>query len=183
MPRIRVLAPFLGVFLGSVLAAQSSPSVPVAGASASQPQTIHLDVLVKDKAGQPLRGLEAQNFTVFDKGQPQKLDSFTAVNTEDHPDAVQVLFVVDMISIGFNSVAWAREQMGEFLRQDTGKLGHPTSIAFLTEGGLRMMSGSTTDGNLLQSEFQKMGTDLRAVNRSAGWQGLDEMMETSQGIQ
>lgn len=180
MPRFPIFA-FLTCALALFpnLKAQPFPSPPLATSASSQPQTIHLDVLVKDKSGQPVHGLAAQNFTIFDKGQPQKLDSFTAVNAQDHPDGVNVLIVVDMINIGFNSVAWAREQMGEFLRQETGKLGHPTSIAVLTEDGLQMMSGSTTDGNVLQQTFQKFGTDLRAVNRSAGWEGLDEMMETS----
>jgi VWFA-related protein len=168
------------------LTAQQAPSpaadpagAQAAAAGSDQPQRIHLDVLVKDHSGQPLRGLTAQDFTVLDSGQPQKLATFNPVNTKDHPEAVHVLIVIDMINIGFDHVAWAREQLGEYLKQEGGSLSHPTSIAALTENGLRMMSGSTTDGNVLQAEFQKMGTDLRAVNRSAGWAGLDELMQTS----
>lgn len=163
----------------SSLGAQSLPTSPIAGSEPSRPQAIRLDVMVKDKSGQPVHGLTAQDFTVLDNGKPQTLSNFTPVNTNDHPDAVQMLIVVDMINIGFDSIAWARDQIGNFLRQDAGKLGHPTSMAVMTDGGLRMMSGFTEDGTVLQSSFQQFGTDLRTVDRSAGWAGQDVMMEKS----
>lgn len=161
------------------LEAQPFPAGSLPGPAATQPQTIHLDVLVKDKSGQPVHGLSAQDFTILDNGQAQKLTGFAPVNTQDHPDAVQVVIVVDMINIGYDEVAWAREQIGEFLKQDAGKLGHPTSIAVMTERGLRMMSGSTMDGAVLQASFQRFGTDLRLINRTGGWAALDEMLDTS----
>jgi VWFA-related protein len=162
-----------------MLRAQPFPSTPVAGNSAGQPQTIHLDVLVKGTSGQPLRGLAEQAFTVLDNGQPQKLVSFKPVGTKNNPSAVHVLIVMDMISTGYDSVTWGREQLSEYLKQEGGSLAHRTSIAAMTEDGLKMESGSTTDGTVLQSEFQKIGTDLRPVTQSAGWQGLDELMEQS----
>lgn len=174
-----VLASFFVAFSCGSLSGQPFPATPLPTPSATQPRTIHLDVLVRDQSGQPFHGLAAQDFTVLDNGQPQKLAGFTPVNAQDRPDAVQVLLVIDMINIGYESVTWAREQMGQFLRQDAGKLGHSTSIAVLDERGLRMMQGSTTDGNELADAFQKFSTDLRIINRSGGWAGVDEMMETS----
>lgn len=145
----------------------------------ANPNRIHIDVMVKDKSGQPLRGLQPTDFTVRDNGEPQKLATFTPVATKGNPAAVHVLIVMDMINTGYDSVTWGREQLGEYLKQEGGSLSHRTSIAAMTEDGLKMMSGSTTDGNVLQTEFQKIGTDLRPVTQSAGWQGQEQLMAQS----
>jgi VWFA-related protein len=160
--------------------ASATPTTPMPSGPAGQPQTIHLDVLVKDKkSGTPLANLPQEAFAVKDDGQLQKLIGFKPVDTRTDPGAVHVLIVLDMISIDVNTVAWAREQVGEYLKQNGGKLQHPTSIAALDERGLRMMSGWTTDGNVLNAGLEKMQPGLRFVNRSAGWAGRDELMETS----
>ncbi len=163
----------------AALRAQPFPSAPVATNAPAPPQSIKLDVLVRDKDGEPVHGLAAEDFALFDKGQPQKLAGFTPVAADEHPGAVQVLIVVDMINMGFNSLAWTREQIGEFLKQDAGKLGHPTSIALMTEDGLRMMSGSTTDGSVLETGFEKLATNLRAIQRNGGWAAQNTIMEMS----
>lgn len=178
-PVVVVGAFFCLIFCITALCAQPFPSPQVAGASASQPQTIHLDVLVKDKAGMPLPGISQQAFTVLDNGQPQRLISFTPVATRNDPSAVHVLIVMDMINPGYDSVTWGREQLSEYLKQENGSLHHLTSIAAMTEDGLKMVSGWTTDGNSLQAEFQKIATDLRPVTQQAGWQGLEQLLQQS----
>ncbi|HTX75128.1 MAG TPA: VWA domain-containing protein [Terracidiphilus sp.] len=180
MRRFQVVVTCLSVLpFGAVLGARQFPSPNTGETAAGQPQTIHLDVLVKDQSGQPLHGLPEQAFAVLDNGQPQKLVDFTPVDVRSHPSAVHVLIVLDMINTGYTSVTWGREQLSEYLKQEGGSLTHRTSIAAMTEDGLKMMSGSSTDGNALQAEFQKIATDLRPVTQSAGWQGLDQLMEQS----
>ena len=175
-----VLASICLAACSAPLNAQATPTTPIPMASEGQPQTVHLDVLVKDKrSGQPLSGLPEPAFTVKDNGQPQKLIGFKAVNANADPEAVHVLIVLDMINIGAETVAWAREQLGEYLKQEAGKLGYPTSIAAMNERGLRIMSGWTTDGNVLNAGLEKMQPDLRFLNRSGGWAARDELMETS----
>ncbi len=178
-PVVVLGACFCIIFSSTALCAQPFSSTQVAGTSAGRPQTIHLDVLVKDKAGLPLPGISQQALTVLDNGQPQKLISFTPVATRDDPSAVHVLIVMDMINPGYDSVTWGREQLSEYLKQEGGSLRHLTSIAAMTEDGLKMMSGSTTDGNSLQAEFQKFATDLRPVTQQAGWQGLEQLLQQS----
>lgn len=39
---------------------------------------IHLDVVVRDASGNPVTGLQARDFSLIDKGKPQKIVSFTA---------------------------------------------------------------------------------------------------------
>ena len=163
----------------TTLTAQTLPSAQPAVASAATLKTIHLDVFVKDQAGMPVSGLAPQAFTVLDNGQPQQIVSLTPVATRNDPTAVTVLIVMDMINPGYDSVTWGREQLDEYLAQEGGALRHRTSIAAMTEDGLQMMSGSTTDGKQLLAEFQKFATDLRPVTQRAGWEGLEQLLQQS----
>ena len=180
MRRLLLVSPLL-LLVGAcaAISAQQFPSPKVEIAPTGQPQTIHLDVLVKDSSGSSISGIPEQYFTVLDNGQPQKLLSFKQVDPKDDPDAVQVLIVMDMINPGYNSVTWGREQLSEYLKQEGGSLHHRTSIAAMTEDGLEMMNGSTTDGNQLQAEFAKVSTNLRLVSQSAGWAGLEQLFNES----
>lgn len=173
------LACFSVLPFAGLLNAQQFPSPQVNTTPAGQPQTIHLDVLVKDTAGIPVKGIPEPFFKVLDNGQPQKLLSFKEVDPRNDQSAVQVLIVMDMINPGYNSVTWGREQLSEYLKQEGGVLHHRTSIAVMTEDGLQMMNGSTTDGNQLQADFARISTNLRLVSQSAGWAGLEQLFNQS----
>jgi len=123
--------------------------------------------------------LQAKDFTVLDNGKPQPLAGFRAVDTVAHPDAVHVVIVVDMINTDFDRIAYMREQLGEFLEENGGKLAHPTSLAVMSERGVRMMGTSTYDGNGLNASFQKVSTDMRDIGRSAGFYGMTERIGMS----
>jgi len=163
----------------TLLSAQPFPTPPVKTAPAGQPQTIHLDVLVKDTAGIPVKGIPEPFFKVLDNGQPQRLLSFKEVDPRSDQSAVRVLIVMDMINPGYNSVTWGREQLGEYLKQEGGVLHHRTGIAVMTEDGLQMMNGSTTDGNVLKAEFDKISTNRRLVDQDDGWTGLEQLFNQS----
>jgi VWFA-related protein len=136
-------------------------------------------VLVTDKQGNPITGLEEKDFTLLDNGQPRPLLSFSAVDPRTDPGAVQVIIAVDMINTGFDQIAYEREQLGEFLNQDGGKLAYPTRLAVLTEHGVKMMPGTSTDGHAILAEFVKVQTDMRMIGRSAGFYGATERVEYS----
>ena len=163
----------------TTLTAQTLPSAQPAVASAASLKTIHLDVFVKDQAGMPVSGLAPQAFTVLDNGQPQQIVSLTPVATRNDPTAVTVLIVMDMINPGYDSVTWGREQLSEYLTKEGSTLRHRTAIAAMTEDGLQMMSGSTTDGSVLNAQFQKFATDIRPVTQRSGWQGFEQMLQQS----
>ncbi|HUY94782.1 MAG TPA: VWA domain-containing protein [Terracidiphilus sp.] len=172
-------AAFCLLLFCTILNAQQFPKPAISGTAASRPPTIHLDVVVKDSSGTAVSGLPKQYFTVLDNGQPQKLVSFMQVDTKDNPSAVHVLIVMDMINLGYNSVTWGREQLAEYLKQEGGSLHYRTSIAAMTEDGLKMMSGSTTDASVLQTEFNKIPSQRRMVEQSAGWQGMTQLLTQS----
>lgn len=163
----------------AVMSAQPYPNPQVHPGTANQPQTIHLDVLVKDQTGMPIDGIPQPFFKVLDNGQPQKLLSFKQVDPKDDPSAVHVLIVMDMINPGYDSVTWGREQLAEYLRQEGGSLRHRTSIAAMTEDGLQVMNGSTTDGNVLRAQLANMSAHLRLVDQDDGWTGLEQLFNQS----
>jgi VWFA-related protein len=145
----------------------------------AKPNQITLDVTVSDSMGHPFHGLEQQNFTLLDNGQPRQLVNFRVVDPSADPGAVRVLLVVDMMNNNVNGVARQREQIGEFLNQDGGKLAHPMALGVLTEDGVKIMNGYSLDGHALLDAFQKIDSQLRAVGRSAGFYGAAERLQES----
>src|SRR5271163_4115464 len=74
---------------------------------ASADRHIMLDVVVTDKSGRPVPGLQQQDFTLLDNKQPQKILSFEAVQGGADPP-VEVLLVVDEVNTNFTNVAFER---------------------------------------------------------------------------
>src|SRR5580692_12783728 len=96
---------------------------------------ITLDVVVTDKSGKPVPGLQQQDFTVLDDKQPHKILSFSA--TDETGEATgspqQVILLVDAVNNSFDGVGYERLQLDKFLRQDGGRLPNPTSLVLLTD--------------------------------------------------
>jgi VWFA-related protein len=149
--------------------------------SAAEGRRISIDVEVTDKSGRPIRGLEAGDFSVFDNNQPQKLLDFHAVDA-DHPPAtpVHVLIIVDGVNADSRIVQSAREGLTEFLKQNRGKLGYPTSIALFTDSGFKLLQHvPTQDDNALLASLNSAQAELREIGRSAGIYGAAERWQKS----
>ena len=132
---------FLGFAQQNKPAGQPEPaSVPPGGAN----RRITLDVVVADKSGKPIPGLQQEDFTLLDNKLPQKIVSFRAVEggaaTADPP--VEVILLVDEVNTPFTRVAYAREQIEKFLRRDGGTLPHPVSIVFVSNSGMVALTSS-----------------------------------------
>ncbi len=142
---------------------------------------ITLDVVVTDKSGKPVPGLQQQDFTLLDNRQPQKLLSFTAVEggaqTADPP--LDVVLVVDEVNTAFSRVSYARQELEKFLKRDGGELPRPVSLAVLSDKGLAMSNLSTRDGNALAAELSENKAGLRTVTRSQGIYGADDRVGLS----
>ena len=143
---------------------------------------ISIDAQVTDKQGHAIHGLTVEDFKLLDNKQPAKILDFRETDARTSTtDPVSVVIVVDMINTGFQVVAREREQLGEFLKQDGGRLGHPTSIAILTEKGLKLEKVSTTDGNALLTSLNGANSDLRIEGRDTGIYGAADRLEWSLG--
>jgi VWFA-related protein len=167
--------------LCSVLAARSGGQV----SPETNPQRVPghgkvtINVVVTDKQGHPVRGLTANDFTLTDNDQPQTLAGFKALDAEATDAPVHTVIVVDMVNVPFQMTAWGREELGKFLKEDGGKLANPTSLAVMTQNGLKLEPNATMDGNVLMSSLDTLRTQLRPINRNGGFYAAGEMLEMS----
>ncbi len=183
-PYLHCLA--LPILFAAVAFAQQNPTpglsprpepAPAATLNAGEGR-IKLDVVVTDKSGKPVTGLELSDFTLLDNGQPSKILSFHAVDSHsaggskqaaDPP--VEVILLLDMVNLPFSQVSIARQQIERFLRQNGGHLEQPVSLYVLTEDSLDAQRQPSTDGNALADSFSKIESRLRSSNIEGGEYG------------
>ncbi len=138
---------------------------------------IVLDVVVTDKSGKPVSGLQQQDFTLLDNKQPRKIDSFEAAAASDPP--VEIVFLVDEVNTDFTHVSFARAQIEKFLRSNGGELPRPASLAVLSDSGVALGNLTTQDGNALAGELNQSKAGLRSITRSQGIYGANDRVGLS----
>jgi VWFA-related protein len=161
------------------------------GASAVD-QPITLDVVVTDKSGNPVPGLQQQDFTIFDNKRPQPTASFRAVAQGSKADAppLRVVFVMDEVNTSFRAMANARQQLEKYLRQDGGQLPVPMSLVIFNEKSTQVQGTPTRNGNPLadsvhaitsgaprelegsvfENRVWRLQTSLRALGKLIGYE-------------
>ena len=124
---------------------------------------LHLDVVVTDAVGKPARDLKAEDFTLLDGGQPNKIVSFHAFKPggEKPESAVRVILVIDALNNGFVELAFIRQGLQRFLLQNGGHLLHPASLLLFTKDGIQTVSGPSKDGTALASAVAKLNPSVR----------------------
>jgi VWFA-related protein len=138
-------------------------------------------VEVTDKSGQPVTGLEAGDFKVFDNNQPQKILAFGAVDRAHPPTGrLQLRIILDAVNSNAALVAQERDGVSAFLKQNSGNLDYSTSIWILENTGLTRVAGPSQDGSALLTALNGAQPLLRVMNRSAGIWGDEE--RTGQAI-
>jgi len=134
---------------------------------------IKLDVVVTDKAGKPVTGLQAQDFSLVDNKSSQKIVSFQAfdgANARPVPPT-EVILLFDYVNQSVGDVAPERLEVQKFLREDNGHLAQPVSIFLLRDTGLQALRSPTTDGNLLADAVGKMESSFRVNGNATGANG------------
>jgi VWFA-related protein len=128
-------------------------------------QGIKLKVVVDNKSGQPVTNLGQQDFTVVDNKTPRAITSFKVKSSADEP--VRVILVIDAVNTPFETIGWTRTNVEKFLRENGGKLDHPTTIAVLTDKGMQINEGFSTDGNALSDTLEHYPIGLREITRAS----------------
>ena len=162
--------------------AEQSPAAPTPNAVVAQeaPGTMTIHVTVSDKNGRAIEGLQESDFALLDNKQPQKLLGFRAVDAAVlKSDPVHVVIVVDMINANVLTVAREREEVGAYLKGNSGELLNPTSIAVIADSGVKAAPGSSRDGNKLLAAFNQTQSEMRDIGRSAGFWGATERLQKS----
>jgi VWFA-related protein len=154
------------VFCAAATSAQqnSPPTEPANG-------TIHLDVVVTQKSGMPVAGLQQQDFTLLDNKAPQTITSFQAVGEREADQSV--ILVMDAVNTDYERLSYLRTEIGKFLRADGGHLAYPTALATFSDKGIQIAENFSTDGTALCASLDRANAGLRSsgLSRSTGFHG------------
>ncbi len=155
--------------------AQSQPAGPNQGPTlTTRPPTerrVTLYVQAADKSGKPVRGLQQQDFTIFDDQQPRQIASFQAVDLQASAASVpplEIVLVVDAVNTTLLEVDYERDQIRKFLLRNDGKLPWPVSLVIFTEKETRIQNAPSRDGKALAAFYEEYKTGLRSANVDAG---------------
>jgi VWFA-related protein len=150
-------------------------------ASVAAPQgTTKLDVMVTDGAGQPVAGLQQQDFTLLDNRKPQPILSFRAVDgtTGDGTAAdppVQVILLIDMANNLLHNVAYERYQIDKFLKQNGGKLVQPVTLMVLSDQGVQAQPQPSRDGNGVAGGLDRIENSIHTIPVAGGYDAIERM--------
>lgn len=160
--------------------------LPAPGTSAPRPPSgeLQLNVVVTDKQGKPIAGLERGDFTLLDNNHAAEIQSFRAFSVaadmpQDEGPAEQIVLVIDDVNVDFQQIAFSRFGIDQFLRRDAGRLEVPVSIYLYTDTGLKSVAAPSTDGNATATHLDAEEGQLRTLNRSSGAWGAIERFEMS----
>jgi VWFA-related protein len=146
---------------------------------------ISLDVVVTDKSGNSVPGLQQKDFTLLDDKQPQTILSFHvtdfATSETSKPDdpPQQAILLVDAVNAGFQGVGQQRQQLERFLRQNNGQLLIPMSLVILSDTSTELQRVPTRDGNALADSLRSQQPGLRINGRSQGFYGARDRLQIS----
>jgi VWFA-related protein len=150
-----------------------------AGAAATAAKRITIDVVVDQKNAKlpPASGLRESDFSLLDNKTPRPFTSFRAVSMGQEP--VRVVLLVDDVNIRLDGLANERNRISEFLKANGGHLAHPTTIAILTDTGLQLQEGFSTDGNAMSEALEKQNIGMRTIRDDTGIYGAEDRMNIS----
>jgi VWFA-related protein len=156
-----------------------APGRTVTATRDEEPGLIRLDVVVADKSGKPVSGLRAEDFSLIENGEPQKVLSFSAfdgVNKRATPPP-RVILLVDTIEVPEDLARSERLAVESFLRESGERLPWPVSIYLLGDTGLWTVAHASDDGNALAKEIAH--NDLTLLRRARGSMGGEALRGTA----
>jgi VWFA-related protein len=155
--------------------AKSSPALAPAA-----DRRIILDVVVTDRSGNPVPGLQQQDFTLLDNKRPQSILSFRATDKTSKPadSELQGIVLLDTVNTPFQGIAFQREELEKFLRVNGGELPLPMSVGLIPVTP-DVLTAATQDGNVLVNALNSNEYGLRAIHRSEGFYGGVERVQIS----
>jgi VWFA-related protein len=165
------------ILVAAVLFCAATPAQQNAQSPQPENGRIYLDVVVSEKSGPPVAGLQQQDFTLLDNNAPQPIGSFQAYTAREAP--LKFILVEDAVNTAPERVAYERNQIDRFLRSEGGRLAFPVALTVFTEKGLSIAGNFTTDGNVLAAALDKQDTGPRAIGRSAGFYGAADRWQIS----
>lgn len=171
--RFRIVSAFSALTLALVTATAFAQTEAPASANGA----MDLSVIVTAKDGKPVPDLSRQDFTLLDNKAAAPITSFKAIDGTKAP--IEVTILVDAVNTGYDVIAYEREELDKFLHANGGQLTYPTSMAVLTDNGLKAQQTFSKDGNALAAAIDGNEIGLRSIPRSTGIYGADERLQVS----
>lgn len=160
----------ISVLLGAALA--QTPAQPPEPVLRSTTRLIQLNVIVRDRHGEPVRGLSKEDFHITDNGKPQQVSVFSMDSNAVLPQAEQLpantftnqlqlksgvpgsvsVILLDSLNSRFEDQAWARQQVIKYLSalQPEDRVG-----IYALGHGLRVLHDFTTDSSSLLRQLDR----------------------------
>jgi VWFA-related protein len=168
--------------IGTIAGAQVTVPIPKpvspTEATTSTKGPLDLDVVVSGHDGKPIAGLQQQDFSVYLDKEPQPITAFHAVAATSSTVPVQTILLVDTVNTRFSNVAYERQEIDRFLKQNEGKLSQPITLVILSDTSTQITQPSQ-DGNQLAGVLDKAATGIREVRHNTGFYGWTEQFQIS----
>jgi VWFA-related protein len=136
-------------------------------------------VQATDKSGAAIRGLQKEDFSLFDDKQAQPIVSFQAVDSAATAEPLEVVLVIDAVNASFDTVSYARSQIRKFLLQNNGELPQPVALVVFTDDGTKVQQAASRDGKALAEAYDQIETGLRTSTRAQGFYGASDRFQMS----
>jgi hypothetical protein len=88
---------------------------------------------------------------------------------------VEVILLIDATNNSLTRVAFERDQIEKFLKQNGGHLAQPLTLMIFSEQGVKVGPKPSTDGNRLAQELDKSGATMHVIQRSGGYDAIERM--------
>lgn len=159
--------------LGALHAQSPRLTAPPTGADS---HTITITAVVTRKnTSEPIAGLQKQDFGLLDNGKPPSSVVFRELGGAQQPQ--RAILVVDALNIRIAGQQYVRDQISTFLKQ--AQLPVPIEVALLTEKGIQIQQGFSTDGAAMAAQLERQPMTLRGIPQSTGIYGAGERMDIS----
>jgi VWFA-related protein len=144
-----------------------------AGTFKADTRAVDVDLLVLDSHGEPVKGLQKDDFLVTEDGRPQTVTFFEAHRAETgRPDATANVLLIDTLNTPKEDLIYVRERVGDFLK----KMPPGTSLAVFSLGqSLRMVQGFTSDRAMLLAAVENNKTGAWSETNAASNMPLDDV--------
>ena len=199
----------ISIFLSATLPirAQSQQATPPAATQRhsvirSNSRLVMLDVVVTDKAGNPVTGLSKDDFRILEDGQRQQIANFETpemhlngnvpaaplpasaapnARVARHPIASrpETILVLDELNTASVDASFGWQMLIKYLRKQPATLEEPTAIMVLTKRRLTKIADPTQNTALLIAKARKIELELPSHSNEGGIQGAAGLMLTS----
>ncbi|MDQ3322751.1 MAG: VWA domain-containing protein [Acidobacteriota bacterium] len=141
-------------------------------------ELVGFEVTVTDKNGKPVRGLEANDFKVFEDGVERPIDFFEPVKRNDESRPLSIVFALD-VSGSMTTAELSR--LRDALRNFTGRLADYNSyFAVMTFGmEVKTLQSFTNRPDKLEKTFEKLLRDQEGLSTHA-YDAVDEAVRLIQ---